>query len=131
MVWGSIAGLSPAAINYHCNHISGLYVTTGSAADTVNVLATTTPVYLNSRGGQDVVYVGDDHSVQRIAGKLTIDNQRSVTTLNVDDSSDTVGRKVTLTTSGGGTSHGVRLAASLPRTSSTKSAASRPCSTRA
>ena len=66
VVWGSIAGLSPAAINYHCNHISGLYVTTGSAADTVNVLATTTPVYLNSRGGQDVVYVGDDHSVHAL-----------------------------------------------------------------
>ena len=100
--WGTISGRAVADIAYACNSTSSVYVMTGTAADTVNILATATPVYLNSRDGQDVVNVGNAGSVQGILGKLTIDNQRSKTTLNVDDSADTVGRTVTLTTSGGG-----------------------------
>ena len=100
--WGTISGRAVADIAYACNSTSSVYVMTGTAADTVNILATATPVYLNSRDGQDVVNVGNAGSVQGILGKLTIDNQRSKTTLNVDDSADTVGRMVTLTTSGGG-----------------------------
>jgi Ca2+-binding RTX toxin-like protein len=49
-----------------------------------------------------VVNVGSGGSVRDIIGKLTIDNQRSKTTLNVDDSADPKGRVVTLSTSGGG-----------------------------
>ena len=100
--WGSIIGLTHAAIDYKCSDISGVYVMTGAAADTIKVLATVTPVNLNSRGGGDTVSLGNGGSLQDIRGKLVIDSQRPTTTLKLDDSSDSVGRKASLTNSGGG-----------------------------
>ncbi|HJZ58110.1 MAG TPA: hypothetical protein VKE74_24425, partial [Gemmataceae bacterium] len=85
---------------------SGVNITTGTASDTINVLATGVATTLTSSGGNDTVNVGNAGSVQGIRGALTIQNPPSFTTLNVDDSADTVARfAVTLSTisSGGAT----------------------------
>ena len=73
-------------------------ITTGSGNDTVNVLATGVPTNLSTSGGHDTVNVGNAGSVQGILGALTIQNPPSFTTLNVNDSADTVARTVTLST---------------------------------
>jgi hypothetical protein len=96
--WGSITGLAPAEITYSTYGTASVSVTTGSAADTVNVLATTVTTNLSTSGGNDVVKVGDAGSVQAILGDLTVENGSHSGTLNVDDSADTTGRAVTLDT---------------------------------
>jgi hypothetical protein len=99
---GVITGLAPAMIAYQSGGTSRVYLMTGTGADTINVFATSVPTSLNSRGGDDLLNVGDAGILQGILGGLTVDNQRSNTTLKVDDSSDTTGRVVNLMTSGGG-----------------------------
>ena len=54
-------------------------ITTGSAADTVNVLATGVATNLNTSGGRDTVNVGNAGSVQGILGALNIQNPPSFT----------------------------------------------------
>ena len=95
--WGSITGLAPAAINYKYFDTSSVNITTGSAADTVNVLATGVTTNI-SDGGYDVVNVGNGGSVQGILGTLNLQNPLSYNTINVNDSADTTARTVTLST---------------------------------
>ena len=81
-------------------------ITTGSAADTVNVLATGVTTNI-SDGGYDVVNVGNGGSVQGILGTLNLQNPPSFNTINVNDSADTTARTVTLSTySSGGANWG-------------------------
>ena len=72
--WGSITGLAPAAINYEYFDISSVSLTTGAAADTVDVHATGVSTNLSSGGGHDAVTVGSGGSVQGIGGTLNIEN---------------------------------------------------------
>ena len=105
--WGSITGLAPAAINYKYADTSSVNITTGSAADTVNVLATGVTTNLSTSGGHDAVNVGNAGSVQGILGTLNIQNPPSFNTINVNDSADTTARTVTLSTfSSGGANWG-------------------------
>ena len=96
--WGSITGLAPAAINYEYADTSSVTVTTGHAADTVNVLATGVTTNLSTSGGLDVVNVGNAGSVQGILGALNVQNPPSFDTINVNDSADATARTVTLST---------------------------------
>jgi hypothetical protein len=98
--WGTITGLAPAAINYKYADTSSVSVTTGSAADTVNVLATGRTTTLSTGGGHDTVNVGNAGSVQGILANLIIQNPHSTDAINVDDSADTVGRGVGLSNNG-------------------------------
>jgi hypothetical protein len=112
--WGSITGLAPAAIKYKYYDTSSVNITTGSGANTVNVLATGVATYLSSDGGADTVNVGDGGSVQDILGDLYIENPGwHHTTLNIDDSADATARAVTLSTfsSGWGSITGLAPAA--------------------
>jgi hypothetical protein len=96
--FGSITGLAPAAINYKYADTAAVNITTGLGADTINVRATGVATNLSSSGGRDVVNVGDSGSVEGILGGLTIRNPPSFTTLNINDSADTVGRNAVLST---------------------------------
>ena len=96
--WGSITGLSPAAINYKYADTNSVSVTTGSGADTVNVRATGVTTNLSTSGGLDVVNVGNAGSVQGILGALNVQNPPSHDTINVNDSADATARTVTLST---------------------------------
>jgi len=96
--WGMITGLAPAAINYEYDDTTSVSVTTGHAADTVNVLATGVTTNLIGNGGRDTVNVGNAGSVQGILGTLSIENPPSFNTINVNDSADTTARTVTLST---------------------------------
>ena len=96
--WGTITGLAPAAINYEYDDTTSVSVTTGHAADTVNVLATGVTTNLIGNGGRDTVNVGNAGSVQGILGTLSIENPPSFNTINVNDSADTTARTVTLST---------------------------------
>src|SRR5262249_47177561 len=103
--WGAITGLAPAAIDYRYSDFDNVVITTGQGNDTVDVLATgnnalpggLTTTFI-SAGGQDTVNVGNAGSVRGILGPLHIENPPSMTTVNVDDSADTVGRTVTQST---------------------------------
>ena len=93
---GQISGLAPALIRYEYNDTNGVTVNTGTGVATVNVLATGVATSLIGHSANTIVNVGDAGSVQNIQGALTIENPPSFTTLNVDDSADSVGRTVTL-----------------------------------
>jgi hypothetical protein len=97
--YGQIVGLAPAAIQYRYNDTSAVNLTTGTAADTVNVLASGASLFLNSAGGGDAVNVGNPtNGMQSILGYLNIQNAPSFTQLTLNDSADTVGRVITHTT---------------------------------
>jgi hypothetical protein len=96
--WGSITGLAPSAINYKYFNTSGVSVTTGTAADTLNVLATGVPTSLSTSDSGDTINVGNAGSVQGILGALSIQNPISVSTLNVNDLAEATARTVTLST---------------------------------
>jgi Calpain family cysteine protease len=96
--WGSITGLAPAAINYKYGNTSSVNIVTGTAADTVDVLATGTTTNITSSGGADVINVGSTGSVQGILGRLYLQNSPSHDTVNVYDSADTTARTATLNT---------------------------------
>ncbi|MGO8902553.1 MAG: C2 family cysteine protease [Isosphaeraceae bacterium] len=96
--WGSITGLAPAAINYKYGDTTSVSVTTGTAADTINVLATGVPTSVSTGGGSDVVNVGNAGSARGILGTLSIQNPPSYTTINVNNGSDATTRTVALST---------------------------------
>jgi hypothetical protein len=96
--WGTITGLAPAAISYEYADTSSVHLTTGHGPNTVNVLATGVPTYLNSGGGSGTVNAGNGGSVQGILGALYVENTPSFNTLNVVDSTDPAARAVTLNT---------------------------------
>jgi hypothetical protein len=77
---------------------SSVNIMTGQGADTVNVLSTDVPTYLNGGGGADTVNVGNGGSVQGIGGALYVENQSNHTTLNINDSADTWRRDARLST---------------------------------
>ena len=96
--WGSITGLAPAAINYKYDDTTSVAIETGLGNDTVNVHATGVATTLISFGGHDTVNVGNAGSVQGILGALNIQNPPSLTTLNINDSADTMVRTARLST---------------------------------
>jgi hypothetical protein len=85
--WGSITGLSPAAISYEYADTSSVHLITGPGANTIDVLATGfgVPTYLSSSGGTETVNVGDPvyFYTGGIQGDLYIDSLPSATTLNI------------------------------------------------
>src|SRR4029077_7151312 len=80
--WGSITGLAPAPINYKYVDTTGVNITTGPLADTVNVLATGVATNLSTSGGLDTINVGSAGSVQGILGALSIQNPHSFNIIN-------------------------------------------------
>jgi hypothetical protein len=94
--FGKISGLAPADINYEYADTFSVAIKNGSGLDTTNVLRSQKAVSIDGGGNHDVVNVGNAGSVQDIQGPLTIENPPSFTTINVDDSADTVARKVTV-----------------------------------
>jgi hypothetical protein len=104
--WGAISGLSTATIYYKYADTSSVNINTGSAADTVNVLATGVTTNI-SNDGYDVVNVGNGGSVQGILGTLTLQDPPHFNTVNVNDWADATARTVTLNTySSGGSNWG-------------------------
>ncbi len=84
---------------FYAADVEGLTLTTGSAADTVNVPSTYPgqPVLINSSGGQDTVNLGNSgNGVQSIRAQVQIHNDPSFTTLNISDVGDTTARNVVI-----------------------------------
>jgi hypothetical protein len=79
------------------NPRSPFLVNTGTGGNTVNILDTSAgiPVEIIGRG-QDTVNVGSGGIVQGILGAVSVENPTSLTTLNIDDSTDLAARSVTL-----------------------------------
>ena len=98
VLWGSITGLAPAAINYRYADTSVLNVTTGSGSDVVNVSAVGSPTNLSTSGGNDTVNVGGAGNVGNVFAPLTIQNAHGLDTIVVNDSADTAARTATLST---------------------------------
>jgi hypothetical protein len=73
---------------------------TGTGSDTVNVLGTAGGTVLNIEGqsGFDVVKLGNAGNTQGIAGVVNVSNLAQYSQLTVDDSSDPIGRTITLDT---------------------------------
>src|SRR5262249_28227704 len=78
---------------------AGTYLFTGTGDDTVNIHHTEERGTLIVEGvsGHDRVNIGDNGHTQGIAGFVILSNDGSFTSLNVDDSADTVARNVTMT----------------------------------
>ncbi|CAN5488325.1 hypothetical protein BH09PLA1_BH09PLA1_02220 [soil metagenome] len=75
--------------------IEALSLVTGTAADTVNVQSTFSnqPISLNSAGGQDTVNIGrSSDGIRGINANVTINNDPSFTTLNINNGADTGAR---------------------------------------
>ena len=120
--YGTITGLSPAAINYEYADTKSLAVTLGVGGNTVDVHATGAPtsilggsvflilplartsstniipIPLPRHGGPDTINVGNAGNAQNINAPLTIENSWGLDTVTVDDSADTTARTVTLGT---------------------------------
>jgi Ca2+-binding RTX toxin-like protein len=96
--WGQISGLAVGNINYEYPDTSSVTVNTGTVnGSVVNVLATGTTTNVIGNAAL-TVNVGNRGSTQAINGTLNLSNPPNLNTLTVDDSADTVGRTVTLST---------------------------------
>jgi hypothetical protein len=74
----------------YAGDLEGLTLTTGTAADTVDVegAAPGTPVYVNTAAGADTVNVGDGNGLEDIHADVQIQNTPAFTTLNINDAGD-------------------------------------------
>ncbi len=93
--YGQVAGLAPAPILYRYGDTTAVTVQTGTGGATVDVQATGKPLTLVGHA-DGTVNVGSAGSVQGILAQLTLENPPAYTTLNVDDSADTLARSATL-----------------------------------
>jgi hypothetical protein len=96
--WGQISGLAPANINYEYGDTVSLTVRTGAMdGNVVNIqgTGTTTNVVGNANA---TVNVGSGGLVQGVQGNVNIENPTPAasTTVNVDDSADSIPRTVAL-----------------------------------
>ena len=85
-------------INTPQNGLRNLSVTlnTGLGADTVRVQQISSSTVINGQNGADLVNVGLEGNMQGIANTLAITNASSRSTINLDNSADTLPRAVTL-----------------------------------
>jgi hypothetical protein len=95
----AIIGLAPAEIDYGLNALGSLNINGSQGGSTYNVLSTQAPYTISgivletttttiTSHGRDQVNVGDNGSVQNIAGNLFVHNPPSFTDLFIDDSAD-------------------------------------------
>jgi hypothetical protein len=78
----------------YASDVDHLFLQTGLGSDVVNVLSTYAgqPIVLNSKGGLDVVNIGNAGSAQGLASEVQINNSPSYTTVNINNSNDTAVR---------------------------------------
>ncbi len=116
-----ISGLAPELVSANNADMLAINLTTGSAADTVNVTRNSEALTLNSSGGLETVKLGSiENGVQLITGSVTVLNSPSYTTLNIDDAANPSGRAATIDlTTLNGAPHG-RLSGLAPATISWK-----------
>src|SRR5262249_53104356 len=93
--YGVIHGLAPAEVVFKYADVAQVTVSTGTAGNTINGLATGVTTNLIGHG-RDTVNLGSNGSLQGITGAVNVSNPSSFTTLNVNDSADTVARSATL-----------------------------------
>ncbi|HLP76522.1 MAG TPA: hypothetical protein VK327_06325, partial [Candidatus Paceibacterota bacterium] len=91
----SLTGLGTGGITY--SGVSVLNISLGSGSDTINVISTnaSTVTTVNLGLGDDTANVGNVLDV--IAGKLIIDGQSGLNTLNIDDTGSATGKTGSLT----------------------------------
>jgi hypothetical protein len=81
----------------YASDIEGLVLTTGTAANIVNITSTFTnqPIFLNSSGGQDVVNIGTAAAgMNNINANIQVQNNPSTSTVNLIDGADTTADNV-------------------------------------
>jgi hypothetical protein len=91
-LFGQIAGLAPAVIDYDYAHTNSITISTG-AGDTVEVQGTGTTTHLIGAGDPFTqpatrINIGNNGSVKAIQGTLNIENPDSFDFITVDDSAD-------------------------------------------
>jgi hypothetical protein len=98
--FGTIAGLSPAPINYQYGQTSYVTVKLGTGHVDTNVAAIGAYTTLDLGGSAGTVHAGSGGSMQDIAATLLIDRQTPVPAdgsyLLLDDSADGVARNITI-----------------------------------
>jgi hypothetical protein len=94
---GVYATLNSSTAQFEPGSIHGILVN-GLSNDSINIYLTgaDAPVTVSSTG-RNTVNIGYQSSVQGILGTVTINNPPTYTTINVEDSSDTSARTVTVT----------------------------------
>src|SRR5205085_86846 len=74
----------------------GIFLATGTGEDTVFVLDTSVPLWVDVQGGLDDVHVGGGGSRQGITADLSIGNRLGSSGVYLYDGADSVGRNVPL-----------------------------------
>jgi len=67
-------------------------LSTGRNADTVNVLRTTSTLFIDGEQGLDTVNIGLDRRLQQVLGVVNVTNSDGFSAVNVDNSADTTRR---------------------------------------
>src|SRR5262249_39909820 len=81
------------------SRVRSITINPGGGADTINIERTSSAAPVAIMGSShDTVNLGLGGSVQGILGSVTIENPPNVTSINVDDSADTVPRSIALFT---------------------------------
>jgi hypothetical protein len=75
-----------------------IILNTGTKNDVVAVQSAHAPLSIHGQGGHDAVAIGSTGNAQAVTGAIAIDNQSGQTDVTVDDSTDLIGRAVTLDT---------------------------------
>jgi hypothetical protein len=94
-------GMGPdAAIYYNGSRLASLTVRGGAGWNFFDILSTTAPLFLMPGAGHNSVWIGDNDSLDGIAGAITIEGSESggQNSLVIDDHNDS-GRSATLTSS--------------------------------
>jgi hypothetical protein len=92
--YGRIISLAPAQILFKNSDIGSVLIATGTATETVNVLATgvlgdgTGAITVEGHSANTTVNVGSGNTLNNILGDLTITNPASYNRVNVNDAAD-------------------------------------------
>jgi hypothetical protein len=76
--------------------IGPVTLNSGTGGDIVTIERSNVPVTVNGQAGADTVHLGASGSVQAILGQVTVSNLGNWSTLNIDNSNDTLPRTVTM-----------------------------------
>lgn len=86
---GALTTVAPVTISW--DWASSVNLKMGTAADTVNVHSTSSPLNVQGTSGTDTVSIGNAGSAQAIYGPVSVHNSSSYSTIIVDDSADVNG----------------------------------------
>ena len=101
---GVAVTLNGETASFDSGQVGSIVINSGAGNDTINILATSLPITVNSSsasdGPSDQINLGKAGLTSGLTGRIAIGNSSGHDTLNIDDSADPMTRSVTLTSTG-------------------------------